>query len=174
MRTVSVAALVAICTAPLAAQAFNPPRVHPSTRGGTQIGLFGFGVHGGVDVAGKGQFVAAFALDVGNVGVERLRLRPSVEIGILNGANTYAANFELLYRFTGDNQAVTPYAGAGVALAGHADCGSDPSCPSVWVNAVVGVEVRYRSTFNWLLEYHPMDLFRHNRFYVGLTTRRGS
>ena len=101
-------------------------------------------------------------------------MRPSAEIGILNGANTYAGNFELLYRLTGDNEAVTPYAGAGLALAGHAGCGSDSGCPSVWVNAVAGVEVRYRSTFNWLLEYHPMDVFRHNRFYVGLTTRRGS
>jgi hypothetical protein len=174
MRTVSVAALVAMFAAPLAAQAFNPPRVHASTGGGTQIGLFGFGVRGGLDVAGKGQVVAALALDVGNVGVQRLRLRPSAEIGILNGANTYAGNFELLYRFTGDNEAVTPYAGAGLALAGHADCGSDSGCPSVWVNAVAGVEVRYRSTFNWLLEYHPMDVFRHNRFYLGLTTRRGS
>jgi hypothetical protein len=174
MRALAFVALVAILAGPLVGQAFEPPRVHAASGGGTQIGLFGFGVRGGVDVAGNGQLVAGLALDVGNIGIAQLRLRPSAEIGILSGANTYAGNVELVYRFTGDNQAVTPYAGGGVALAGHAACGSDPGCPSVWVNAVAGIEVRYRSTFNWLLEYHGMDAFRHNRFYVGLTTRRGS
>src|SRR3989442_1212949 len=37
-----------------------------------------------------------------------------------------------------------------------------------------GFELHYRSTFNWLLEYHGMDAFRRNRVYVGLTTRRGN
>jgi len=174
MRIVSLVTVVATLVVPLAAQEFNPPQVRPARRRGTQIGLLGFGVRGGVDATGQGQVVAGVALDAGNLLVERLRLRPSAEIGILNGANTYAGSFEALYRFTHDNQAATPYAGAGVALAGHAACGSDPGCPSLWVNAVVGVELRYRSTFNWLLEYHAMDVFRRNRFYFGLTTRRGS
>ena len=38
----------------------------------------------------------------------------------------------------------------------------------------VSYSSRKRSTFNWLLEYHAMDLFRRNRIYVGLTTRRGN
>jgi len=39
---------------------------------------------------------------------------------------------------------------------------------------VFGFELHYRSTFNWLLEYHAMDALRHNRIYIGLTTRRGN
>src|SRR3989442_1683102 len=83
-------------------------------------------------------------------------LRLSAEIGILNGANTYTGSFEALYRFTDDKQAVVPYAGAGVALAGHAGCGTAPPCPALWVNAAVGLEVRSRSTFSWMVEYHAM------------------
>ena len=79
-----------------------------------------------------------------------------------------------LYRFTGDNQGVIPYLGGGMSLAGHADCGSDPGCPALWVNVVFGFELHYRSTFNWILEYHGMDALRRHRLYVGLTTRRGS
>ena len=73
-----------------------------------------------------------------------------------------------------DNQAVTPYAGGGLAIAGHANCDSDDGCPGLWVNFVLGIELRYRSTFNWLLEYHALNLFNQNRIYLGLTTRRGN
>jgi hypothetical protein len=158
---------------PLGAQAFNPPPVGGHS-GGTRIGLFGFGLRFGLDASGDGQAILGAALDLGSLGIDQLRLRPSVEIGVLNGANTYAGNFELVYRFAPDNQPIIPYTGGGIALAGHASCGSDTDCPDVWVNVVLGVEVRFRSTFNWLLEYHGMDAFNHNRFYLGLTTRRGS
>ena len=158
---------------PLAAQAFNPPPV-ATKPGGTKIGLFGFGLKLGADISGDGQAILGGALDAGSIATDQLRLRPSVEIGILNGVNTYAGNFELLYRFAPDSRAVVPYTGGGIAIAGHADCGSDADCPGVWVNVVLGVEVRYRSTFNWLIEYHGMDAFRLNRIYIGLTSRRGS
>ena len=174
MRTLRLVTLALTLAVPLAAQAFNPPRGGPARSGGTQIGLLGFSVRAGVDVAGNGQFVAAVALDIGNVGLERVRLRPAAEIGILNGANTYAASFDVLYRFADDKQAVTPYAGAGFSIVGHESCGADPDCPDVWANVVVGFELHYRSTFNWLLEYHGMAGFRHNRLYAGLTTRRGN
>lgn len=158
---------------PLGAQAFNPPSVGPHASG-TRIGLFGFGLRAGLDISGDGQAILGGALDLGSLGIDQLRLRPSVEIGILNGANTYAGNFELVYRFAPDKQPIIPYTGAGVALAGHAECGSDSDCPDVWVNVVLGVEVRFRSTFNWLIEYHGMDAFQRNRLYLGFTTRRGS
>jgi hypothetical protein len=174
MRSLRVVTIGAALAARLGAQAFQPPSVQRASLGGTRIGLLGFGVRGGIDANYQRQFVFAVALDAGNLVTSRLRIRPSAEIGLLNGANTYAGAVELLYRFTGDDEAATPYAGGGLALAGHAACGSDPSCPALWVNAVLGVEVRYRSTFNWLVEYHAMDAFRHNRLYVGLTTRRGS
>ena len=76
-----------------------------------------------------------------------------------------------MFRFTGEEQVATPYVGGGFSIAGHDGCGVDPDCPDLWVNVVVGFELHYRSTFNWLLEYHGMDAFRRNRIYVGLTSR---
>jgi hypothetical protein len=159
---------------PLAAQEFHPPAVPRSRDQGTRLGLFGFGVRGGIDVSGNTQMVFGVTFDAGNLVVSRLRVRPSGEIGIVNDQNTYVGSFEALYRFTGDEQTATPYAGGGVSVAGHRSCGSDPGCPAIWVNLVVGLELHYRSTFNWLLEYHAMDVFHHNRLYAGLTTRRGN
>jgi hypothetical protein len=158
----------------LAAQEFHPPQVRPAGGGGTHLGLFGFGVRGGIDLAGSTQMVFGVTLDAGNLVSPRLRVRPSGEIGFFNGQNSYVGSLEALYRFTGDEQMATPYVGAGFSLVGHQSCGADPDCPDVWANLVVGFEMHYRSTFNWLLEYHGMGGFRHNRLYVGLTTRRGN
>lgn len=155
------------------AQAFDPPPVQRTGPAGTRVGLMGFGMRAGADVS-KGAVVLGVAFDAGNVFKERLRLRPSVEIGVLNGPNTYVGSLEGVYRLSDDNQPAAPYFGAGLAVAGHAGCGTDPGCPGLWINFVVGIEVRYRSTFNWLLEYHALDLFRRNRLYLGLTTRRGN
>lgn len=157
----------------LAAQAFNPPPVQRGGPARTRLGLLGFGMRAGADL-GSGAAVLGVALDAGNVFVERLRLRPSAEIGILNGPNTYVGSFEGLYRLSDDHQSATPYFGAGLAVAGHAGCGADAGCPGLWINFVLGIEVRYRSTFNWLLEYHALNAFRRNRVYLGLTTRRGN
>jgi len=174
MRAAWLLTCGAVLATPLAAQAFPPPPVQRTRHGGTQVGLFGFGLWSGLDVKESGQVVLGAALDIGNVAISRLRLRPSAEIAILNGANTYTGNFEVLYRFADDKPATVPYAGGGIALAGHAGCGTGSGCPAAWVNAVVGIEVRYRSTFSWMLEYRALDAFQHNRFCVGLTTRRGS
>ena len=98
----------------------------------------------------------------------------TAEVGLFNGANTYVGNFEVLWRFTTDEEVATPYIGGGLALAGRDGCGTDPGCPGLWLNAVFGFELHYRSTFNWLVEYHGMDAMRRHRLYVGLTTRRGN
>jgi hypothetical protein len=174
MQIIWLIAVGATLARPLAAQAFHPPPVKRAGPAGTRIGLLGFGVRTGADLSGNGAAVLGVAFDVGNVFADRFRIRPSAEIGILHGANTYVGSFEALYRLSGDNQRVTPYFGGGVAVAGHAGCGTDAGCPGLWVNAVLGMEVRYRSTFNWLLEYHALDAFRRNRVYLGLTTRRGN
>jgi hypothetical protein len=174
MRSTWLVVVGATLAVRVAAQAFHPPPVQRSGSGGTRIGLLGFGVRGGADIGGKGAAVLGVALDAGNLFGDRFRLRPSAEIGILNGPNTYVASLEGLYRLSGDRQMATPYLGAGLAVAGHAGCGTDASCPGLWVNVVVGIEVRFRSTFNWLLEYHALDAFRRNRVYLGLTTRRGN
>jgi hypothetical protein len=154
------------------AQQFQPPK--SGRHGGTRIGLFGFGVRGGVDLRHSGQFVLGTTLDIGDLFTNRIRLRPSAEIGVFNGPNTYIGNFEALWRFTDDEEVATPYVGLGLGVAGRENCGADPNCPDLWLNAVFGFELHYRSTFNWLVEYHGMDQMRRHRLYVGLTTRRGN
>ncbi len=172
VRLASVLGMLAAAV-PLAAQEFHPPPVRRSGDG-TRLGLFGFGMRGGIDLSGATQLAFGVTLDAGNLGSNRFRLRPSGEVGVFNGDNTYVGSFEALYRFTNDDQVATPYAGGGLSIAGRDHCGNYADCPGLWVDVAVGVEIHYRSTFNWLLEYHAMDAFRHNRLYVGLTTRRGN
>ncbi|HZI21284.1 MAG TPA: hypothetical protein VFD76_02170 [Gemmatimonadales bacterium] len=185
MRRVCLAMLLVACGAwggdwgggggggALAAQEFHPPPVRSSDRG-TRLGLFGFGVRSGIDLAGRTQLVFGVTLDAGNITSSRFRLRPSAEIGVFNGLNSYVGSLEAVYRFTGEEAVATPYVGGGFSVAGHDRCGADPKCPDLWANILVGFELHYRSTFNWLLEYHSLGGFSHNRFYVGLTTRRGN
>ena len=172
MRRFAGLALMVCTSTALAAQQFQPPK--SSTHGGTRIGLFGFGVRGGLDLRRSGQLVLGTTLDVGDLFTNRIRLRPSAEIGVFNGPNTYVGNMEVLWRFTDDDEVATPYIGGGVGVAGRENCSADPNCPGVWLNAVFGLELHYRSTFNWLVEYHGMDSFRHHRVFIGLTTRRGN
>ena len=169
---VTVLLLVVLVTRAIAAQEFVPPK--NATHSGTRIGLFGFGVRGGVDLRGSGQLVLGTTLDVGNLFSNRLRLRPSAEIGVFNGPNTYVGSVDALWRFTEDEEVATPYVGLGLSVAGRTECSSDPQCPDLWVNLTFGVELRYRSTFNWLLEYRGMDALARHRIFVGLTTRRGN
>lgn len=158
---------------PLGAQQFVPPK-SGATGTGTRIGLLGFGVRSGLDLEGDGQLVLGTTLDMGDLFSRRVRIRPSGEIGVFNGPNTYVGSLETLWRFTDDEEVATPYVGIGFSLAGHEGCGADPDCPDLWLNLVFGFELHYRSTFNWLLEYHGMDAMRRHRIYVGLTTRRGN
>ncbi len=169
---IAMLVVMAVLPARLAAQEFVPPKA--AGRGGTRIGLFGFGMRGGVDFRRTSQLVVGGTLDMGNLLSNRVRLRPSAELGLFNGPNTYVVNMEALWRFTDDEEVATPYVGFGAALAGREDCGADPQCPDLWLNLVFGFELRYRSTFNWLLEYHAMDRLRRHRVYIGLTTRRGN
>ena len=157
-----------------AAQQFTPPPQATAPATGTQIGLFGFGVRGGWDVSHGGQMVVGATSDWGDLFSPQVRLRPSAELGVFNGPNTYVGSLEALWRFTDETQPAIPYVGAGLAIASHDGCGQDSGCPSLWVNIVLGFELRYKKTFNWLLEYHGMDAMRHHRLYIGLTTRRGS
>jgi len=172
MRIFVLALVSVLATHTVKAQQFQAPKT--GKHGGTRIGLFGFGVRGGVDFRRSGQLVLGSTLDIGDLFSNRLRLRPSAEIGVFNGANTYVGNFEALWRFTADEEVATPYIGLGFGVAGRDGCGSDPQCPDLWLNTVFGFELRYRSTFNWLLEYHGMDRMRRHRLFIGLTTRRGN
>lgn len=172
MRILGMLLACAILAHGVGAQQFVPPK--NAKHGGTRLGLFGFGVRAGVDFRKSAQLVLGSTLDIGDLFSNRLRLRPSAELGVFNGPNTYVGNFEVLWRFTADEEVATPYMGGGIGVAGRDGCGSAPNCPGLWLNAVFGFELRYRSTFNWLLEYHGMDALRRHRFFIGLTTRRGN
>jgi hypothetical protein len=172
MRIVVLALVAVLATHTAAAQQFQPPK--NGKHGGTRIGLFGFGVRGGVDFRRSGQLVLGSTLDIGDLFSNRLRLRPSAEIGVFNGPNTYVGSLEALWRFTDDEVVATPYIGLGLGVAGRDGCGSDPGCPGLWFNTAFGFELHYRSTFNWLVEYHGMDRMRRHRLFIGLTTRRGN
>lgn len=138
-----------------------------------QIGLFGFASRVGIDFEGQGQAVASFALDLGDLYTDRLRLRPSAELGFGWGDNTYVGNIEVIYRFTADTMVAVPYVGGGIGLAGQEGCGSVEGCPAVWGQFVLGFELKLRNQLSWLIEYHGEDSFGRQRLLVGLTTRRG-
>ena len=140
----------------------------------TAIGLYGFSAMGGVDLEGDGQAIAAVAIDGGHLLTQRLRIRPSGEIGFLGSDNRYLLNLELLYRFADDSHLAVPYVGTGLGLSGREECGSDPGCPGVWLQFVLGFDMRIRQNVSWLLEYHPANAFRRHRIMIGLTTRRGN
>ena len=167
-----VMALLAVLASGAAAQQFVPPK--NASHDGTRFGLFGFGVRGGVDLKGSGQLVLGSTLDLGDLFSNRVRMRPSAEIGVFNGPNTYVGSFDALWRFTEDEEKATPYIGLGFSVAGKSNCGSDPQCPDLWFNLTFGFEMHYRSTFNWLVEYRAMDALQRHRIYLGLTTRRGN
>lgn len=136
------------------------------------VGLFGFSARGGVDFEGSGQAVVSVGVDAGHLFTDRLRLRPSGELGFLSGDNTYLASFEVLYRFTSDRDVAVPYVGGGLGVWGREACDTDDRCPGLWVQAVLGFELRVRDGLAWMVEYHPVDAFRRHRVLIGLTTRR--
>jgi hypothetical protein len=173
MRVLSIM-IVALFAAPAAAQnLYQPPEVESGSGRPFQLGLFGFSARAGVDFEGQGQAIAGVALDLGDLYTDRLRLRPSAELGFGWGDNTYVANIEVVYRFTADSVVAVPYVGGGAALSGQEGCASVDDCPRVWAQFVLGFELRLRNQINWLLEYHAEDAFRRHRLFIGLTTRRG-
>lgn len=173
MRISLIAGLACLAATPGVAQVYEPPADATAPDQGTHLGLDGFGVRGGLDFTHNGRLAVGATLDLGQLFTSRLRLRASAELSVFNGPNVYVGSLETLYYFTGPAERTRPYAGLGLGLAGGEACSADPDCPDLWPNVVLGFELRFRPTFNWLLEYHGMDLLRENRIYVGLTTRAG-
>ena len=173
MRILFVSCVLMFTTSLSAQTEYQPLEGEGSTNRPFQLGVFGFAARAGVDFEGQGQALASFALDMGDLYTDRLRLRPSAELGFGWGDNTYVANLEVVYRFTADTVLAVPYVGGGVALSGQEGCGAIADCPSVWAQFVLGFELKLRNQINWLLEYHAEDAFRRHRLFVGLTTRRG-
>src|SRR2546429_7350498 len=119
MRRVGLSLLLAVAAAAaLAAQEFHPPPVR-SAGDGTRLGLLGFGVRGGIDLSGKTQLVFGVTLDAGNLLSNRFRLRPSGEIGVFNGVNSYLGSLAGLYRFPREGPAGTAPPPGGLPPCGY-------------------------------------------------------
>ena len=173
--TTMAAALVAFAGfwpgAHLAAQDFTPPQ-RASRPPATQIGLFGFSTRVGWDFKDDAKGVFGVGLDLGHLGTQRLRLRPSVEIGFGDDVDTYVVNGELLYRFVDDSERAVPYLGLGLGVAGRDGCDSAAECPDLWLQFAVGFELKLRDNLNWLVEFHSLNALDRHRLFVGLASRR--
>jgi hypothetical protein len=157
------------------AQEFIPPRDQTvdTTASALRLGIFGFGLRMGADFAGRNQAILSPTLDVGDLFSDRVRIRPSAEVGMGDTATTYVMNLELMYRFTADKEIAVPYLAFGAAVYSQERCAAQPNCPRIWPQFGLGFELKFREHINWLLEYHGEDGLRRHRFFIGLTTRRG-
>jgi hypothetical protein len=155
----------------LGAQDFRPPEedTEPSS---IKIGLSGFSARAGADFKGANQLIASIAVEVADLYSSRVRVRPSVEIGISSAENTYLGSLDVIYRFTEDSETAVPYVGFGLGLFGL-NPGCAAGCPKLWPQFSLGFELNFRPGINWLLEYRGEDTLRRHRFLIGLTTRRG-
>ena len=111
--------LPALPVLPLAASAqeFVPPREQEGgNASGLRAGILGFGSRVGVDFAAGNQIILSPTLEVADLWTPRIRLRPSVEIGLGDTATTYVMNLELLFRLATDQESFLPYLGFGGAV----------------------------------------------------------
>ncbi len=155
----------------LTAQEFTPPEDDAPARE-LNIGLYGFSTRFGLDF-GADQALLSVAFDLGSLGTEQVRLRPSVEIGFANAVDTYVVNAEIIYRFKPDMETAVPYVGFGFGVAGRDNCSVVSDCPDAQLQFALGFELNLRGNLNWLLEYHGEDALNRHRLFVGLATRRG-
>jgi len=172
---VVLAAAVELAPTGVDAQDFTPPDEEEQVaagKGGLNVGLYGFSMRMGLDIEGDAEPLASFALDLGDVLTDRIRLRPSAEIGFGNAVDTYVVNAEVIFRLADDTEAAVPYVGGGFGVAGQDNCGPAPDCPKAWVQFALGFEIRIRESLNWLLEYHAEDGLQRHRLFLGLSTRR--
>jgi len=177
MRSFLLAAAFLALASSAAAQDFTPPAEGDAPPTSLKFGIFGFSSRLGVDFKGPKQAIASMALEVADIYSDRVRLRPSFEIGAGGGLATYVGNIEVMYRFTPDTERAVPYIGFGLGLYGEAGgavgCGPALGCPKLMPQFALGFEIRFKNNMNWLLEYHGEDALRRHRFFVGLATRRG-
>jgi hypothetical protein len=159
----------------LSAQEFVPPKDQPAAgEGRVRLGLLGFGSRIGADFEGRNQIIVSPTLELADLFSPQVRLRPSAEVGLGDTVTTYVINAELMYRFTADREPAVPYVGFGGALYSQQRCNRAADCPRVWAQFALGFELKFREHINWLLEYRGEDGLRRHRFFIGLTTRRGS
>lgn len=174
MNRVLVSACLALaCFAPAArAQEFVPPdqgRARPaSASAGFRVGILGFSTRGGVQVNEDEQGILGSTVDIMQLGTPQVRLRPSFEVGFGQSDNSLHLAGEVVFRFQPDEAPAIPYVGAGV---GYYDDGTDTY---VWPNLVMGFELSFARSMNWLFEYHALDRLGRHRFLIGLATRTGT
>lgn len=170
----SASALVAASVGQASAQEFQPPGGGgtPSGSGtGVQLGVLGFSTRLGLQVNHGAQGVIGSTVDIAQLWSAQVRLRPSFEVGFGKNGKSFHGALEVIYRFTPDDAPSIPYFGAGL---GYYDSGIDTTAGRtrrVWPNLVMGFELPFRPTFNWLIEYHALDRLGRHRFLVGFATR---
>jgi hypothetical protein len=170
-----VTALLAGAAAPVAAQDFVPPAAAGgAASNGLLVDLIGFSTRVGADVTHGGALVLGAAFDVAELWSPQVRLRPSFEFSAAGAARSLHVATEVIYRFQPDRAAAIPYAGIGVGyFAQDSSSAANGRQRRVWLNLVMGFELAFRPSFNWLLEYHALDRMGRHRFLVGLSTRGG-
>lgn len=178
VRYLTIAVLIA---APLRAQEFIPPdrgrppaAAPPATQdpaatpsSGFRIDLLGFSTRAGFQVNRGNQALLGSTVDVAQLGIPQVRLRPSFEVGFGQSSTSLAINVEVVYRFQSDASSAIPYIGIG---AGYYD---DNVTKRGWPTLAMGFELPFKRSMNWLVEYHALDALRRSRFFVGLATRGG-
>jgi hypothetical protein len=154
-----------------AAQEFQPPgSASSASPGGVRFDLLGFSTRVGADLSGGGSLVLGSAFDVAQLGSPQVRLRPSFEFSGSGTSTALHLALEVVYRFQPDRAPAIPYVGLGAGYFSQASTGRH----TVWPTLVMGFELGFRPSFNWLLEYHSLDRLGRHRFLLGLSTRGGS
>jgi hypothetical protein len=172
-----LAAALLLAAHRLDAQEFIPPDRRPGAppaanepadgSDGLRLDLLAFSTRGGAQVNKDQQFVLGSTLDIVQLWTPQARIRGAFEVGFGSPATSLAASAEIIYRLQPDHAPAIPYVGLGV---GYYD---DSAVSKVWPTVVMGFELKFRRSMNWLLEYHALDGLRRSRFLIGLATRPG-
>jgi len=172
IRLMLVAAALACAARRAPAQEFQPPSGGGGSAvggSGFQVDLFSFSTRAGIDVSRPAQWLVGSTLDVAEMWSPRVRLRPSLEVSSDGSRVQLHWAGEVMYRFQADDAPAIPYVGIGI---GHMSRCS--GCTTIWPTVAMGFELRFRPSFNWLVEYHALDRLGQHRFLIGLATRNVS
>lgn len=172
IRMMLVAVPLACAAPPASAQEFQPPSGGGGSSlsgSGFEMDLFSFSTRAGIDVSRQGAWVVGSTVDVAEMWSPRVRLRPSLEVS--SDGSTVQLHWagEVMYRFQPDDAPAIPYVGIGI---GHMSRCS--GCTTFWPTVALGFELRFRPSFNWLIEYHALDRLGRHRFLIGLATRNAA
>lgn len=143
----------------------NAPQSSAAADQSIRLGIFGFSTRAGMQVNKGSQGVIGSTVDVVEFGTPAVRLRPSFETGFGSSSYSLGINAEMIYRFQPDQAPAIPYLGLGIGYY------NDTTSTKVWPTVVMGFELSFSRSINWLVEYHALDGLRRSRFLIGLTTR---